>query len=145
MYTYKYPRPALTVDSIVLYHQRKNEPFKLLLIQRKNPPFQGLWAFPGGFVDMDEDLEHAAKRELLEETGLIVNKLTQFRCYGAIDRDPRGRTVSVVYFGEICGDLPSVEGGDDAATAQWFSLDNVPPLAFDHSSIINELKEFLGV
>jgi 8-oxo-dGTP diphosphatase len=143
MYTYEYPRPALTVDCIVLH--RVQDQFNVLLIERANPPFQGHWAFPGGFVDMDEDLETAVKRELQEETGLQISNPVQFHTFGAPDRDPRGRTVSVVYYQTLEGPVPEVTGADDAAKAQWFPVSDLPALAFDHEEIMEKLRGHLGI
>lgn len=138
MYTYQYPRPALTVDSAI-FCTCKNKEY-VLLIQRANPPYQNAWAFPGGFVDMDEDLDVAAYRELKEETGFTAISLEQFKTYGAVNRDPRGRTVSVVFEGRITAEeLPLVKGDDDAAQAVWKAIDQLPPLAFDHDLILQEL------
>ncbi len=108
----------------------------VLLIQRKHPPFKGQWAFPGGFVDMDEELEVAAARELMEETGLKPQGLTQLHTYGTIGRDPRGRTVSVVYIGFADAENDQPKAGDDAQNAKWFSLKEIPDLAFDHYEIL---------
>jgi len=133
-YCYKYPRPALTVDALIITGDEK-----VLLIQRKNPPFKDLWALPGGFVDIAETPEKAAERELEEETGLKGIPLKQFHCYGAIDRDPRHRTVSIVFTGKIknSADYKPI-GNDDAATAGWFDINNLPKLAFDHDVIISD-------
>lgn len=131
-YTYKYPRPAVTADCIVM--TREAEP-KVLLIQRGHEPFKGRWAFPGGFMNMDETTEQCAIRELEEETGLKVNNLHQIGAYSKVDRDPRGRTVTVAYLAII--DAPiDVIGQDDAAKAQWFPISALPALAFDHDEII---------
>jgi 8-oxo-dGTP diphosphatase len=135
MYTYKYPRPALTVDSIVF--TKENDSTFVLLIQRGQEPFKNKWALPGGFVNMDERLETACRRELEEETGLKVDKTEQFKAYDAIDRDPRHRTISVVFSAEI-SEKQEVKGGDDAAHAKWFSLEELPELAFDHQQILEE-------
>ena len=132
MYTYKYPRAALTVDAIVFV---KSEITSVLLIERGREPFRNKWALPGGFVDMDETLECACIRELEEETGLQVEKMQQFRTYDAIDRDPRHRTISVVYSVEMEEQEP-VTGSDDAVQAKWFSIDDLPELAFDHADIL---------
>lgn len=138
MYTYEYPRPALTVDCVIFC--KSNQEYYVLLIERANLPFIGKWAFPGGFVDMDEDLETAAYRELKEETGFEGIKLEQYRTYGAVNRDPRVRTVSVVYTSIIERDeLPAVKGDDDAAPAQWIAISDLPELAFDHNLIMKEL------
>ena len=134
MHTYKYPRAALTTDAIVFV--KDTETF-VLLIQRKAEPYKDKWALPGGFIEMHETLEIACKRELLEETGLHVESMTQFKTYDSIDRDPRHRTISVVHFAEL-ESKQKVVGGDDAAQAKWFSLDNLPELAFDHQLILND-------
>ena len=139
-HTYEYPRPALTVD-IVLF-SKEVETLSILLIQRKNPPFEEMWALPGGFVDMDETLEHAAKRELEEETGISGVKLEQFYVFDTIDRDPRCRTISVVLTGLLNSEL-SIKAGDDAGEAKWFKVDELPNLAFDHSEIIEKALEKL--
>ncbi len=134
-YSYDYPRPSVTVDIIILRDVCANP--EILLIQRLNPPFMDDWALPGGFVDMDETLEQAADRELAEETGLVDILLTQFKTYGDVDRDPRGRTISVVFIG-IAKAKTKTKAGDDAKNVQWFSIKNLPPLAFDHKQIIDE-------
>ncbi len=135
MYSYKYPRASLTVDAIV-YVKEENKTF-VLLIQRGHEPFKGKWALPGGFIEMDETLKQACKRELFEETGLKMEELTQFRTYDAVDRDPRGRTISVIHTAELEA-KQLVKGGDDAARAEWLPLDNLPELAFDHRQILQE-------
>jgi 8-oxo-dGTP diphosphatase len=135
MYTYKYPRPALTVDALV--YVKGKSTISVLLIQRGIEPFKGKWALPGGFVNMDELLETACKRELEEETGLQVEQMTQFKTYDAIDRDPRHRTISVVFSAQLPEKL-KVMGNDDAANAQWFSIKNLPEMAFDHWEILEE-------
>jgi len=139
MYTYKYPRAALTVDALV-FTQKGNEKF-VLLIQRGKEPFKNKWALPGGFVDMDETLGQACIRELEEETGLTVQKMEQFKAYDAIDRDPRHRTISIVFSVEL-DEQKQVKGGDDASRADWFPLSNLPELAFDHHQIINDYFSF---
>ncbi|HKJ40652.1 MAG TPA: NUDIX hydrolase [Sunxiuqinia sp.] len=139
MYTYKYPRPALTTDALIL----KKGTAEILLIQRGIDPFKGQWALPGGFVEMDEELAVACKRELQEETGLDIPTVEQFRVYDKVDRDPRGRTISVVFYGFVEKDA-EVKGGDDAAEAAWFKLDKLPELAFDHAQIIKDFFTLLG-
>ena len=133
-YTYNYPRPAVTADCIVI--TKEAEP-KVLLIERGDEPFKGCWAFPGGFMNMDETTEQCAIRELEEETGLKVNEVHQIGAYSKVDRDPRGRTVTVAYLAII--DVPmAVCGQDDAAKAQWFPLSTLPKLAFDHEDIMQD-------
>ena len=133
-YTYKYPRPAVTADCIVI--TREAEP-KVLLIQRGSEPFKGRWAFPGGFMNMDETTEQCAIRELEEETGLQVNNVIQIEAYSKVDRDPRGRTVTIAYLAILDRPL-AVIGQDDAAKAEWWPLSNLPELAFDHDRIMQD-------
>ncbi|NLE89057.1 MAG: NUDIX hydrolase [Myxococcales bacterium] len=138
-YTYEYPRPALTVDCVVF--GAADDGLKLLLIERAVEPFKGRYALPGGFVDMDETTEEAARRELEEETGLKASFLEQLYTFSRVDRDPRERVVSVAYFALV---RPSaVVGGDDAASAQWVDADELPPLAFDHDEIVRVALERL--
>jgi 8-oxo-dGTP diphosphatase len=139
MYIYKYPRPSLTVDAVVFLNE--DDILKILLIKRKHPPYEDCWALPGGFVDMDESLEVAAKRELKEETGLGGIELTQLAAFGDVDRDPRGRTVSIVFYGETTINNSTVKGNDDAAEAEWFDINNLPDLAFDHAKIVKMAVE----
>ena len=133
-YTYKYPRPSVTADCIVI--TREAEP-KVLLIQRGGEPFKGCWAFPGGFMEMDETTEQCAIRELEEETGLKIHEVCQIGAYSKVDRDPRGRTITVAYLALVNAPLP-VKGLDDAAKAQWFPLSALPTLAFDHADILKD-------
>jgi 8-oxo-dGTP diphosphatase len=116
---------------------------KLLLIQRKHEPFQGRWALPGGFVEMDEDLPEAAARELAEETGLRDVRLEQLGAWGRPGRDPRGRTVTIVYFGVVHDNREQVQAADDAALVQWFDVDNLPDMAFDHDEIARRAMQRL--
>jgi 8-oxo-dGTP diphosphatase len=140
-YTYKYPRPAVTADCVVITNEA--EP-NVLLIKRKNPPFKGSWAFPGGFMDMDETAEQCAIRELEEETGLKIQDIVQIGAYSKVDRDPRGRTVTIAYLIRI--DSPvAVIGQDDAAKAEWFPLSTLPPLAFDHEEIMRDAMKIIGI
>ena len=133
-YTYKYPRPAVTADCIVI--TREADP-KVLLIQRGNMPFKGGWAFPGGFMNMDETTEQCAIRELEEETGLRLSKIQQIGAYSKVDRDPRGRTITVAYLA-IVDEPIAVTGQDDAAKAEWWPLSDLPHLAFDHYDIMQD-------
>lgn len=133
-YTYKYPRPAVTADCIVI---TKDAVPKVLLILRGGEPFKGAWAFPGGFMNMDETTEQCAIRELEEETGLRVSEVRQIGAYSKVDRDPRGRTITVAYLA-IIDEPVAVQGQDDAAKAEWFQLSDLPHLAFDHYDIIQD-------
>ena len=132
-YVYDWPRPMVTVDAAVFAWVEDKA--KLLLVQRKHEPYRGSWALPGGFVEIDEDLPDAAARELAEETGLRNVPLEQLRTFGQPGRDPRGRTITIVYFGIAGPDQRQVKAADDAADVQWFDIDNLPPLAFDHDEI----------
>lgn len=134
--------PLLAVDGVVLCRHgatRWRSHWDVLLVRRGREPFAGHWAFPGGFVEVGEDLGAAVHREVAEETGLDGLPFEQFRAFGDPKRDPRGHTVSVVYVAEISGRLPSVRGGDDAAEAAWHPLDALPELAFDHREILDEI------
>jgi 8-oxo-dGTP diphosphatase len=133
-YTYEYPRPALTVDCVVF--GLDDESLKVLLVQRRRPPFAGKWALPGGFVEMDETLEAAARRELREETGLEHIYLEQLYTFGDLDRDPRERTVSVAYHALVKLSGHRVQASSDARRTAWFPVADVPPLAFDHNRIL---------
>jgi len=135
IYTYAYPRPAVTVDIIVSRNVGNN--FQLLLIERKNEPFKTQWALPGGFVDIDEEIDTAAYRELKEETSISDIKLKQFYTFGNLGRDPRGRTISIVYSGVIINEKQEISAGDDAKNLKWFSINDLPELAFDHNKIID--------
>ena len=134
-YTYEYPRPAVTTDAVVFLE--KGNAFEILLIQRKNEPFKDMWALPGGFVDMDETLEEGVVRELEEETGLKGVKLQQLHTFSTVDRDPRGRTIGTAFWGFTTKENSIVNGGDDASEAIWFSVENLPELAFDHQEIVD--------
>ena len=132
-FTYDFPRPALTVDVVLL--TREAVP-KLLLIQRKRDPFAGAWALPGGFVEEGETLAAAARRELLEETGVEVGDLEQLVAAGDPGRDPRGWTVSVAYLARVNPGEVAPKAADDARAVGWYALTQLPPLAFDHAMIV---------
>ena len=142
-FTYKYPRMLVTVDALIILQDPLNFSPKVLLIQRKNDPFKGCYALPGGFIEMDELLKHAAERELMEETGLQGIELAQLAAFDDIDRDPRDRNISVVFYGFTTSNNSQVAGGDDALIAEWFSLNKLPSLAFDHAKVIEFAKEKL--
>ena len=134
-YIYEWPRPMVTADALVFAHSGGKT--RVLLIKRGNEPFKGKWAVPGGFVNMDEELEDAVVRELAEETGLTGVQLEQMRTFGTLDRDPRGRVITIVFMGIVKEEQMKVEAGDDAAEAQWFDIDELPEdMAFDHNEVI---------
>ncbi len=152
-FTYEYPRPAVTVDT-VLFAMRADD-LAVLLVQRRSPPFEGAWALPGGFVDENEPLARAALRELEEETGVTGVLVEQLGAFGDPGRDPRGHTVSVVYVGFVVAEAHPVTAGDDAARAAWIPLGRVlgrgrsrVKLAFDHAAAVamarERLRERLG-
>jgi 8-oxo-dGTP diphosphatase len=132
-YTYDYPRPALTVDVVVVTREPKR---RVLLIRRKDDPFAGRWALPGGFVDMNEPLEAAARRELREETRVEAEEIEQLHTFGDPGRDPRGHTVSVVYLAQVDATTVQPQASDDASEVGWHALDQPPPLAFDHGDML---------
>ena len=133
-YTYKYPRPAVTADVVAI---TKEEEPKVLLIQRGFEPYKCCWAFPGGFMEMDETAEECAIRELEEETGLRLDAIVQVGTYSKVDRDPRGRTITIAYLAIVDEPL-SVIAQDDAAMAEWFPINALPTLAFDHNEIMSD-------
>ena len=135
-FTYEYPRPAVSADVVVLDQQKK----QILLIQRLKDPFAGSWALPGGFMEMDESADQCAIRELQEETGLLVDAVKQIGAYSALNRDPRGRVVTVAFLA-FADKTSEVQAADDAADVQWFDLAELPPLAFDHAKIIADAIE----
>lgn len=140
-HTYEYPRPALTVDCVVF--GLDEDELEVMLIRRGLEPFAGRWALPGGFVHIDETLEEAARRELEEETGLRKVYLEQLFTFGAIDRDPRERVVTVAYYALVKLSDHKVRAATDATDAAWFSLSDLPELAFDHAQILEVALERL--
>lgn len=145
-YIYDWPRPMVTVDAVVFgFFENKA---KLLLIKRKKEPFKGKWALPGGFVEIDEELEDAVVRELAEETGLADIKLEQMHTFGTVGRDPRGRQITIVFMGIATKGQTRIKAGDDAAEARWFDIEELPKdMAFDHNEIakfaIEKLKTII--
>lgn len=140
-YQYKYPHPSVTTDCVIFGFDGTK--MKVLLVQRGIEPYKGRWAFPGGFLKMDEDAETGALRELQEETGLRAAYIKQFHTFSDPNRDPRERVITIAYYALVR--LQEVKGADDAADARWFALDEVPSLAFDHDLILrtatNELRK----
>jgi 8-oxo-dGTP diphosphatase len=146
--SYDWPRPAVTVDVALftvagsLQHLR----LRVLLIERGEEPYRGLWALPGGFVREDEDLEEAAFRELQEEAGVGEVHLEQVAAVGTPGRDPRGHTVTILYVGLVAGDRHPLASTGDATAARWFDLsgdESLPPLAFDHAELLERALEHL--
>ncbi len=134
-YVYDWPRPMVTVDAAIFTFS--GDSTKVLLINRGNEPFKGKWALPGGFVDMDEELEDAIVRELAEETGLTGVWLEQMRTFGTVGRDPRGRMITIVFMGIATEGQDKIKAGDDAAQAQWFDIEELPEdMAFDHNEVV---------
>ena len=134
-YVYEWPRAMVTVDALVF--RRAAGRTEVLLINRKHEPYKGKWAVPGGFIEMDEELEDAVARELQEETGLTGVELEQMRAFGTCGRDPRGRLISIAFTGVANEGCDKIQAGDDAAKAQWFDVENLPEdMAFDHDEMI---------
>lgn len=133
----KYERPSVTVDVVIF--SILDEKLKILLIRRKNWPYEGMWAIPGGFVKMDESLEQAAYRELAEETGVTREDvyLEQLYTFGEPDRDPRTRVITIAYFALVSADKLSPRAATDASDVAWFSVYDLPSLAFDHRAILD--------
>ena len=140
-YCYKYPHPAVTSDCVIFGFDGVG--IKVLLIQRGIEPYKDKWAFPGGFMQIDETAQECAKRELEEETGLKTTSVEQFYTFSDVNRDPRERVITVAHYALVR--LEEVKGGDDAMSAQWFAMNEIPSLAFDHDRIlrmaVNRLKE----
>lgn len=134
-YCYKYPHPAVTTDIVIFTIQ--DQQLKALLIKRKGAPYKGKWALPGGFVGIDEDLEDSAKRELAEETGVRGVYLEQLYTFGKPKRDPRERVITVAYFALIPPDKVELKAATDAEAVDWFPMDDLPRLAFDHTAILD--------
>ena len=138
-YHYKYPHPSVTTDCVIFGFDGTR--MKVLLVQRGIEPYKGRWAFPGGFLQMDESAEEGALRELREETGLSGAFIRQFHTFSAPERDPRERVITIAFYALVR--IEEVTGGDDAADARWFALDEVPQLAFDHDQILRTAEQAL--
>lgn len=133
-YCYKYPHPSVTTDCVIFGFD--GEKLNVLLVKRGGNPYLGWWAFPGGFIKIHESAEEGALRELKEETQLTTSYMEQLRTYSSPDRDPRERVITIAYLALV--KISEVKGGDDAAEAQWFPIDEVPHLAFDHDAILRD-------
>lgn len=138
-YCYKYPHPSVTTDCVIFGFDGAR--LMVLLIQRGMEPYKGQWAFPGGFLEMEESAEEGALRELREETGLRGAYIRQFHTFTAPQRDPRERVITIAYYALVR--MQDVKGGDDAADARWFALTEVPQLAFDHDQILRKAEQAL--
>ncbi len=141
MFQYEYPHPAVTTDIVIFTIQQ--EKLKVLLIRRLSEPFQNGWALPGGFVDIEEDLEQAALRELREETGISGVYLEQLYTFGKPERDPRERVITVAYYSLVPIDRLNLDAGSDARETAWFDIEDLPELAFDHRQIVSKAKQRL--
>lgn len=141
-YAYVYPRPSVTADCLLF--SRDGEGVSVLLIRRGGEPFKGTWAFPGGFIETGrENIEQCARRELKEETGLEAGELQLVGVYSSLGRDPRCPMVTAAFCGFVERQEPT--GGDDAAAARWFPIDDVPQLAFDHDEMFAAALKKLGL
>ena len=138
-YQYKYEHPAVTTDCVIFTYE--DWKLKVLLVKRGGEPYKGEWALPGGFLRNDETAKEGALRELREETGLEASAVGELGVFSDPSRDPRERVITIAFYALV---KPSeVEGGDDADEAAWFSIDELPELAFDHADIINAALERL--
>jgi len=140
-YSYEYPHPAVTTDIVVF--TIRDQQLKLLLIKRKLPPFKGSWALPGGFVALDEDIDQCAERELEEETGVRGVYLEQLCTYGHPGRDPRERVITIAYYALIPSEKIQIRAATDAEAVDWFAMHELPELAFDHATIVEQAKQRL--
>ena len=141
LYAYQYPRASVTADAVLFAH--KDGQIYVLLIQRGNEPYKGFWAFPGGFLNMDETVAHCAERELEEETGIVLTGMQLSGIYSDVERDPRGRVITAAYAAMTT--MPEATAADDAAAAQWWPLNELPPLAFDHDKILADAVQALNI
>lgn len=141
LYAYQYPRASVTADA-VLFAEKDGQMY-VLLIQRGNEPYKGYWAFPGGFLNMDETVARCAERELEEETGIVLTGMQLAGVYSDVERDPRGRVITAAY--TAMTSMPEATAADDAAAAQWWPLNALPLLAFDHDKILTDAKRVLKI
>ena len=141
LFAYQYPRPSVTADSVLF--AKKNGDMYVLLIQRGNEPYKDYWAFPGGFLNMDETVAHCAERELEEETGIRIRGMQLAGVYSDVERDPRGRVITAAYTAMTT--MPEAIAADDAAAAKWWPLKALPELAFDHATILKDAMRILKI
>ena len=141
LYAYRYPRASVTADA-VLFAERDGQTY-VLLIQRGNDPYKGYWAFPGGFLEMDETVARCAERELEEETGIVLTGMQLVGIYSDVERDPRGRVITAAYAAMTT--MPKATAADDVAAAKWWPLNALPKLAFDHKTILKDAKRVMNI
>ena len=141
LYAYRWPRASVTADA-VLFAERDGQIY-VLLIRRGNEPYKGCWAFPGGFLEMDETVAHCAERELEEETGIQLTGMQLVGIYSDVERDPRGRVITAAYAAMTT--MPEATAADDAAAAQWWPINALPKLAFDHKTILKDAKRVMNI
>ena len=141
LYAYQYPRASVTADA-VLFAEKEGQMY-VLLIQRGNDPYKGYWAFPGGFLNMDETVARCAERELEEETGIVLTGMQLVGIYSDVERDPRGRVITAAYTAMTT--MTEATAADDAAAAKWWPLNDLPPLAFDHETILRDAKRVMNI
>ena len=141
LYAYRWPRASVTADA-VLFAEKDGQMY-VLLIQRGNDPYKGYWAFPGGFLNMDETVARCAERELEEETGIVLIGMQLVGIYSDVERDPRGRVITAAYAAMTT--MPEAIAADDAAAAQWWPLNALPKLAFDHDKILRDAKRVMNI
>lgn len=141
LYAYQYPRASVTADA-VLFAEKDGQMY-VLLIQRGNDPYKGYWAFPGGFLNMDETVARCAERELEEETGIVLIGMQLLGIYSDVERDPRGHVITAAYAAMTT--MPEATASDDAAAAQWWPLNALPKLAFDHETILRDAKRVMNI
>ena len=139
LYAYEYPRASVTAVA-VLFAEKEGQIY-VLLIKRGNEPYKGYWAFPGGFLNMDETVARCAERELEEESGIVLTGMQLVGIYSDVERDPRGRVITAAYTAMTT--MPEAVASDDAAAAQWWPLNDLPELAFDHDKILEDAKRVL--
>ena len=141
LYAYQYPRSSVTADA-VLFAEKEGQMY-VLLIQRGNDPYKGYWAFPGGFLNMDETVARCAERELEEETGIVLTGMQLSGIYSDVERDPRGRVITAAYTAMTT--MPEAIAADDAAAAKWWPINALPKLAFDHKTILKDAKRVMNI
>ena len=141
LYAYRWPRASVTADAVLF--AEKDGQTHVLLIQRGNEPYKGYWAFPGGFLEMDETVNTCAERELEEETGIRLTGMQLVGIYSDVERDPRGRVITAAYTAMTT--MPAAVASDDAAAARWWSLNDLPKLAFDHATILEDAMNVLKI